>query len=100
MARSVVSAPEALADLRSLYNIIADASLPGSALACIKELRQYCLSVADFPERGTRRDSIRPGLRTLGYRRRVMVVFHITDAAVVIDRLLYGGSDIEGLLRE
>jgi len=56
--------------------------------------------LADFPERGTRRDAIRPGLRTLGYRRRVTIAFHITDAAVVIDRILYGGRDVEGLLHD
>ncbi|MFZ4411393.1 MAG: type II toxin-antitoxin system RelE/ParE family toxin [Paracraurococcus sp.] len=100
MARKVVFAPEALADLRSLYDIIADASLPARALAYVEGLRQFCLGFADFPERGTRRDAIRPGLRTLGYRRRVTVAFHVTEREVVIDRLLYGGRDLEGLLRE
>ena len=100
MARSVVFAPEALADLRSLYDIIADASLPTRAFAYVEGLQQHCLGLADFPERGTRRDSIRPGLRTFGYRRRVTVAFHITDTTVIIDRLLYGGRDLEGLLRE
>jgi hypothetical protein len=31
---------------------------------------------------------------------RVTVAFHVTDTAVVIDRLLYGGRDLEGLLWE
>jgi toxin ParE1/3/4 len=100
VARSVVFAPEALADLRSLYDIIADASLPARGLAYVEGLRQYCLGFADFPERGTRRDAIRPGLRTLSYRRRVTVAFHVTEREVVIDRLLYGGRDLEGLLQE
>ena len=100
MARSVVFAPEALADLRSLYDIIADASLPTRAFDYVEGLRRYCLGFADFPERGTQRDAIRPGLRTLGYRRRVTVAFHVTEREVVIDRLLYGERDLEGLLRE
>jgi toxin ParE1/3/4 len=100
VARDVVFAPEALADLRSLYDIIADASLPARALTYVEGLRQYCLGFADFPERGTRRDAIRPGLRTLGYRRRVTVAFHVTEREVVIDRLLYGVRDLEDLLRE
>jgi toxin ParE1/3/4 len=97
---SVVFAPEAIDDLRSLYDIIADASLPARALSYVEELRQYCLDLAHFPERGTRRDAIRPGLRTIGYRRRVTVTFHIMETDVVIDRLLYGGRDLEDLLRE
>jgi len=28
------------------------------------------------------------------------VAFHVTDTAVVTDRLLYGGCDLEGLLRK
>lgn len=100
MAREVVFAPEALADLHSLYDVIANASLPARALAYVEDLQRYCLDLADFPERGTRRDAIRLGLRTLGYRRRVTVAFQVTDTAVVILRLLYGGRDLEGLLRE
>jgi len=98
--RRVLFAPEALADLRNLYDTIADNSLPERALAYVEGLRQYCLGLADFPERGTRQDAIRPGLRTLGYRRRVTVAFHINDTAVVIDRILYGGRDWVGLLQE
>jgi len=30
----------------------------------------------------------------------VTIAFHITDAAVVVDRILYGGRDLERLLRE
>jgi plasmid stabilization system protein ParE len=36
VARSVVFAPETLADLRSLYDIIADASQPARARLCCK----------------------------------------------------------------
>ncbi len=100
MTHRVVFAPEAVDDLRDLYDLIADASLPDRALAYVEGLQLYCLGLADFPERGTRRDAIRPGLRTLGYRRRVTVAFRITDTAVVILRLLYGGRDLEGLLQE
>lgn len=100
MARKVVFAPEALDDLRDLYDHIADAALPERALAYVEGLQSACLGLADFPERGTRRDSIRPGLRTLGYRRRVTIAFQVTETAVVILRLLYGGRDLEGLLRE
>jgi toxin ParE1/3/4 len=100
VAREVVFAPEALADLRRLYDLIADAALPARALAYVEGLRRYCLGLADFPERGTRRDAIRPGLRTLGYRRRVAVAFQVTGTQVIILRLLYGGRDLEGLLRE
>jgi toxin ParE1/3/4 len=99
MAREVVFAPEALDDLRDLYDRIADASLPERAFDYVERLQRYCLGLADFPERGTRRDAIRSGLRTLGYRRRVTVAFRVTGTEVIILRLLYGGRDLEGLLQ-
>lgn len=61
------------------------------ALAYVEAQQRYCLGLADFPDRSTRRDAIRPGLRTLRYRRRVTLAFHVTDTTVVILRLLYGG---------
>lgn len=95
MTHRVVFAPEAVDDLRGLYDLIADASLPERALAYVEGLRRYCLGLAEFPERGTRRDAIRPGLRIIGYRRRVTVAFQVTGTTVLILRLLYGGRDLE-----
>ena len=100
MAHRVAVAPEALDDLRALYDRIAEASAPERALAWVEALRRHLLGCADFPERGTRRDVIRPGLRTTGYRRRVTIAFTVTDTEVVILRVLYGGRDVEGLLRD
>lgn len=99
-ARSVVFAPEALADLLRLYEIVSEASSPERAYAYVESLRSHCSGFAEFPERGTRRDEVRPGLRTVGFQRRVTIAFHITAETVVIDRLLYGGRDAEALLRE
>lgn len=95
MTHRVVFAPEAVDDLRGLYDLIADASLPERALAYVEGLRRYCLGLAELPERGTRRDAIRPGLRIIGYRRRVTVAFQVTGTTVIILRLLYGGRDLE-----
>ncbi len=45
-------------------------------------------------ERGTRRDDIRPGLRVVGFERRITIAFHVETNTVTIDRVLYGGRDI------
>jgi toxin ParE1/3/4 len=55
---------------------------------------RYCLGFATFPERGTRRDDLRPGLRTIGFGRRVTIAFHVSDDRVTIDRILYAGRDL------
>jgi plasmid stabilization system protein ParE len=58
-----------------------------SALTYVEGLQRYCLGLADVPERGTRRAAIRPGLRTLDYRRRVTVAFQLTGTPAIILRL-------------
>jgi toxin ParE1/3/4 len=57
------------------------------------------MALETFPERGTRRDDIRLGLRTIGFERRATIVFQVTRAEVVIVRIFYGGQDYERALR-
>jgi toxin ParE1/3/4 len=53
-----------------------------------------------FPNRGTRRDDLRPSLRVIGFERRVTIAFHVSASAVTIDRIFYGGRDWEGHFNE
>lgn len=94
MAHRVVFAPEAEADLLALYDYIAGEGSEERALDYVERIEGACLSLASFPERGTRRDDVRPGLRVIGVERRVAIAFHVTVAAVTIDRILYGGRDL------
>ena len=58
-----------------------------------------CDRLADFPMVGVAHDDIRPGLRTLGYRRRAVIAFTVTEATVEIIGVHYGGRDIDTILR-
>jgi toxin ParE1/3/4 len=51
-----------------------------------------------FPERGTRRDHLVPGVRVYGLDRRVTIAFRVDTNTVTILRVLYGGRDLAGLL--
>jgi toxin ParE1/3/4 len=97
VAYEVVFAPEARDDLLQLYDYIAARSGPARARAYTERILSYCLGFGTFPERGTRRDDLRPGLR--GFARRVTIAFHISDDTVTIDRVLYGGRDLSTALR-
>ena len=99
MTLRIVFSPKAQADLISLYDYIADRSGERRALAYIAQIEAYCLGFVKFPERGTRRDDIREGLRIVGFRRRVTMTFHIEPDRVVFDRILYGGRDLEDAVR-
>jgi toxin ParE1/3/4 len=44
-------------------------------------------------ERGRRRDDLGPGLRVVGFGRRVAITFAVFDDELTILRLYYGGQD-------
>ena len=90
----VVFSPEAGDDLTSLYDYIADHAGAAVALGYIERIEVQCRGLEAFPDRGGPRDDIRPGLRLIGFERRVTIAFHRQDNLVVIDRILYGGRDL------
>jgi toxin ParE1/3/4 len=100
VAHRVVFAPEAENDLLQLYLYIAERAGDARALAYVERLERYCQGFADFPERGTSRDDLFPGLRVVGFERRVSVAFHVTVDTVTFDRILYGGRDLDSLADE
>jgi toxin ParE1/3/4 len=53
------------------------------------------MALATFPERGTRRDDILPGLRTIGFERRATIAFRVLKTRVEIVSLPMGA----GILR-
>lgn len=93
----VVFGPEARNDLLGLYAYIAAHSGEERALAYVERIEQFCFGLAQFPERGARRDDLLPGLRVTGFEKRCAIAFHIGQSVVTIDRILYGGRDMDSL---
>jgi toxin ParE1/3/4 len=91
--RAVVFSPEAKNDLLRLYDWIADASGPAVALSYVERLESYCLGFDLASDRGYSRHDLRPGLRLVGFERRVTIAFAVDTKRVAILRLLYGGRD-------
>ena len=94
----VVLSPEAQADLEELYDWIAERASPAVALGYLERLGDHLRGYAHAPERGHRRDDLRPGLRIAGFERRVTIAFTVDEGRVTILRLAYGGRDLEGLV--
>ena len=99
MAHKVLFAPEARDDLKELYLYIAERAGDERAMAYVERIESYCLGFADFPERGTRRDDLFPGLRIVGFERRATLALLVDGDTVTFLRVLYGGRDI-GVLAE
>ncbi len=101
-AYSVVFTPRAERQLARLYAYIGDQSGVKRADSFVGGIVADCLSLSNFPERGAKRDDIRPNLRVKGYARRVSIAFSVsaTTAVVTIHGVFYGGQDFEPLLRD
>ena len=95
MNRRIEFSPEALGDLIDLYDYIAQRDGAERAIGYIDRIEAYCRDLSVFPERGVRRDDLRPGLRILGFERRAVIALHVTADTVTILRILYGGRDVE-----
>lgn len=91
--REVELAPEAQTDLLQLYDWIAEQATPQVALNYLNRIGDYIRGFDTASERGTQRDDIRPGLRIIGFERRVTIAFYVTDRRVVILRVFYGGQN-------
>jgi toxin ParE1/3/4 len=97
MSHRVRFMPRALADLNEIHDYIAPRGGATVADNYISRIHAFCMKLETFPERGTRRDDLAIGLRTLGFERRATIAFFVEGQEVWILRVLYGGQDVEGL---
>lgn len=98
--RKVAFSEDAKRDLSDLYDWIASATGPAVADRYLDRLGAYCRGFELASERGTQRDDIRPGLRIVGFERRITIAFTVEEERVVILRLYYGGRDWPSELQE
>lgn len=74
-----------------LFDYISEHSSVATAAGFIGQIRPYCLGLSIFPERGMGREDIGAGIRVVGFRRRVSIVFSVPGADVWILGIHYGG---------
>ena len=95
---SVRFSDEALADLGHIFDELLPAAGERIARDFVQRLEAACLNLASFPERGSLRSHVRPGLRIVGYRRQASFAFVVTEADVLVLRVFRRGQDVEGQL--
>lgn len=96
----VTFSPRALRHLDDLHYYISTQSYESRADAYISRIDHYCMGLADFPERGTRRDDILLGLRMIGFERNATIAFSVREDEVIIEGVLYGGRSADAVLVE
>jgi len=94
MSHRVVFAPEAEAQLVALYRYIRQAASADIAEHFTTAIINHCEGLETFPNRGTPRDDIRPGLRTISFRRRVTIAYAVVTDQVSILGIYYAGQEI------
>lgn len=93
--RAVAYSPEARRDLTELYDWIAINASPRTAVNYVGRVLVFCGRLSTGAERGHRRDDLRPGLRILGFERRLTIAFTVDADAVTVLRIFYRGRDWE-----
>ena len=85
----------ATAELNAIYDYIEDRAGAAIAASFVNKLQDFCFRLEHTPERGTKRDELRAGLRTIGYRRRATILFEVDHERrrVVIAGIYYGGRN-------
>jgi len=96
---AIVYTPEAEDHLLALFQYLAIEASPAIATRFTDAIVERCESLGDFPERGAPRFDIRPGLRTLPFRR-VTITYAVKAQQVIIVGIFYGGQDYESILGE
>lgn len=99
MTRHIVYSPRARQQLTDLHSwIVAESGFPNRGEAYVSAIFDFCDGLAEFPLVGGARDDLRPGIRTIGFRRGAVIAFAVTDERVEILGVYYGGRDYETLL--
>ena len=92
MAHEVSFHPLAFDDLDALDDLIARDS-PRLAHAFVGRIRQFCKTLAEFPERGRLRKELGEDIRTLSFEGRVVVAYRVDGRVVLILRIFYAGQN-------
>ena len=93
--RRVVVSVRARADLIAIFEHIAQATGAATAARYLARMEAFCLGLGEASERGSRRDDIRPGLRIVGFERRLTIAFAVNEQDVAVLRVFAAGRDWE-----
>ena len=79
--------------LQQIEAYIAKEANASVASAYVTALLDRCQSLSEFPMRGTPRDDVRPGLRSIPFRRRATIFYSVGEATVTVIGIAYAGRD-------
>jgi toxin ParE1/3/4 len=87
-----------LQDLDDIWRYIAQSSSKGAS-QFVEKLDEILHLLAEFPYMGRERTEWQKGLRSTTYQYYV-IVYRVIEEGVLIERVVYGSRDIEGLFHD
>ncbi|WP_313617358.1 type II toxin-antitoxin system RelE/ParE family toxin [Agrobacterium sp.] len=87
----VIYRPEAIADLKDIYRIVAGVSRSHEVASdFVDRIMARCRKIGNAPHGGAPRDDLEPGLRTVPFERRAVIEYR-AEKDVEILNVFYGG---------
>jgi toxin ParE1/3/4 len=78
--------------LKSLEIYLAERFYPRNAELFIIRLPAACEKLTRAPHQGTKRDDLRPGVRSIGFEQTAVIYFELIDDGVLVLSILYRGK--------
>lgn len=91
--RDVIVLPEAERDLIQIRDYVKDQAGRDIANRYVDRIATFLSGLSHTSERGTLRSDVRPGLRIVGFERRLTVAFTVRDDRVYVLRIFTGGQN-------
>jgi toxin ParE1/3/4 len=91
MAKEIIYSPRADAQFKRLERYLAERFYPDNARQFIERLRRFCRELALVPSAGKLRIDLRPGIRTVGFERKVDIYYKVAGDQVFILSIHFRG---------
>jgi toxin ParE1/3/4 len=92
--------PAALADLEEIFRgVLRVSASPVVARRYVERLRDRCRRIVLLPHAGRPRDDLAPGLRSVAFERRAVILYRVVGETVEITNVFHGGRDYAALYR-
>jgi toxin ParE1/3/4 len=94
VAAEVVLSREARDDLFAIHLWVAEEAGAATAEDYDARIRRACLSLAEFPRRGTPRPELGAGVRSIPFERQATIAYRVAGGAVEILSIAHRGRDL------
>lgn len=99
MSLRVVLARTALRDLAKIGQWITEAGAPQTGRRYVARIKERLVRLGIAPEAGRPFGFDDPGLRVIGYERRIMIAYRVEKTRIIVVRVFYGGQNWQKILQ-